>query len=82
MKVVLDNNFGSRRPDAKAYLPDLVEINENIRVVEHEDGDYYLADSTYYTYQEYAAYQDGLIAAQKALNEEQDELIAELIEGE
>lgn len=81
MKVVKDNNFGSERPLPKVYHQDQVEINENIREIEHEEGNYFIADSTYYSYREYVESQDSVIADQKSINEEQDELIAEIIEG-
>lgn len=53
MKVIKDNNFGSARPLSKVVHQDQVEINENIREVEHEGGNYFIADSTYYSLKEY-----------------------------
>lgn len=53
MKVIKDNNFGSTRPLPKVVHQDQVEINENIREVEYEGGNYFIADSTYYTLKEY-----------------------------
>lgn len=86
MNTKYNVHYGAYHPDEIIYAPDLVAVNINLHTVEvqleEETEIDWVADEVYeYTYQEYTQMQASVIASQKAINEEQDELIAELIEG-
>lgn len=77
-------SYGSVEPSAKAYEQDHVIINSDVTKVVKEDESYEWIAGTvqFYTYNEYVQMQDAALIEQQHVNDEQDELIAEILEGQ
>lgn len=78
MKQIPNVNYGSRKPEPVEHLDVIVVLNSNITEHEHEDGNYWTADTVQYTNAEYIEYLEKRLDSDNA---DRDELIAELLEG-
>lgn len=86
MEIKYDVHYGFDKPDEVIYAPDMVYVNiglhrVDIKIDEEDSHDWVATEMKCYTYQEFVKIQDSVIESQKSINKEQDELIAELIEG-
>lgn len=86
MEVMNNVHYGTDKPSEIIYAPDKVYVNHDLHQVEmpmEEETHLEWVATTVdcYDYQEYVGMQNAIIESQKAINQEQDELIAEIIEG-
>ena len=85
MKTYQNVSYGGNQPDEIEHAPDITIVNQGIvsRTETDEQGEehtvWYVETQTHYKPQEYIAYLESVLESRQ---EETDELIAEILEGD